>query len=155
MEKGLVTEILGNVDDLQDKVKGFDRLFLTSEERSSPHLLGKTEGGRNIRISLPRGTELNDGDVIGLDEDIAVIVAAADEDLFVISPNSPIEGGIAGYQLGNLHRPVRFAENNKILTPFDPIVSDVLDQLRIPYKRLKLPFIGKRYGAHKAHHHHD
>ena len=155
MTKHVITEILGNADDFKDKVRGFDRLLVTSDERSSPHLLRETEGGRTVRISLPRGTELNDGDVIELDGDIAVIVAAADEDLFVISPNSPIEGGIAGYQLGNLHRPVRFTENKNILTPFDPTVRDILDHVRIRYKRLMLPFVGKRYGSHKAHNHHD
>lgn len=149
--RDVVTEVLGKVSDFEGKVKGFDRLPLTSEERSNPHMVGHTEGGRTIKISLKRGVELYDGDVISVDENIAVVIAAAEEDLFVLSPRDPLEWGIAGYQLGNLHRPVRFT-HEAMLTPADVTVGNVLDRLNISYTRGMTPFAGKRYGSH---HHHD
>ena len=152
-KEDVVTEVLGTMDGFKEKVKGFDRLLLTSEERSSPHLVGHTEGGRTMRLSLPRGTELNDGDVIAVEGDVAIVVAATPEELFVVSPRDAVEWGVAGYQLGNLHKPVRFTHDT-ILTPADAAIADVLNGLKIPYDRRMTPFVGKRYGAYVGHHHH-
>ncbi len=152
--EGVVTEVLGTEDDFKERVKGFDRLLLTSEERSSPHMVGHTEGGRAMRLSLPRGTELNDGDVLALDGDVAIVVTAAPEDLFVVTPKDALEWGVIGYQLGNLHRPVRFTKDT-MLTPADPMVADVLNRLKIPYAKRLTPFVGRRYGSHTGHHEHN
>jgi urease accessory protein UreE len=150
--EGVVAGVLGKVGDFEERVKGFDRLLLTLEERSNPHMVGHTEGGRTIRLSLERGTELIDGDVIAVDGDVAIVVAAAPEDIFVVSPRDAVEWGVAGYQLGNLHKQVRFTHDT-MLTPADAAVAGILDRLEIPYDRGMTPFVGKRYGSH--HHHHD
>lgn len=152
--EGMVTEVLGTEDDFKERVKGFDRLLLTSEERSSPHMVGYTEGGRTVRLSLPRGTELNDGDVLTLDGDVAIVVTAAQEDLFVVTPKDALEWGVIGYQLGNLHRPVRFTKDT-MLTPADPMVADMFSRLKIPYDKRLTPFVGRRYGSHTGHHVHS
>ncbi len=151
-EEGVVVEVLGKADDFKENVKGFDRLLLTAEERSSPHMVRQTEGGRNMRLSIPRGIELMDGDVIAVDGEIAIVIAAAPEDLFVVSPRDALEWGVTGYLLGNLHSPVRF-NHDSLLTPADSGVAGVLDRLKVPYVQRVTPFTGKRYGAH--HHHHD
>ena len=54
----VITEVLGTLADFQAQIESTDSLVLTSEERLSPHMLGHTTGGRSIRISLPRSTEL-------------------------------------------------------------------------------------------------
>ena len=151
---GIVTGVLGTIGDFKERVMASDQLLLTSEERSSPHMVGHTEGGRTVRLSLPRGTELNDGDVLALDGDVAIVVTAAPEDLFVVTPRDALEWGVIGYQLGNLHKPVRFT-NDMMLTPADPMVADLLNRLKIPYDRRMTPFVGRRYGSHTDHHHHD
>ena len=150
----IVTRVLGTIGDFKEKVTASDQLLLTSEERSSPHLVRHTEDGRTVRISLPRGTELNDGDVLTLDGDIAIVVTAAPEDLFVVTPRDTLEWALVGYQLGNLHKPVRFT-NDRILTSADPVVADVLNRLKIHYDRRMTPFVGKRYGSHVSHHTHS
>ena len=150
----VITGVLGTITKYKDRVRAQDPLLLNSEERASPHMLGHTEGGRDIRISMPRGTELNDGDVLALDCDVAIVVQAAPEELFVVSPGDAFTWGVAGYQLGNLHRPVRFT-GNSMLTPADPMVADMLDRLGIAFERKKMPFVGKRYGSHTGSHHHE
>lgn len=150
----IVTEVLGTIGDFKEKVTASDQLLLTSEERSSPHMVGHTEGGRTMRLSLPRGTELNDGDVLALDGDVAIVVTAAPEDLFVVTPKDALEWGVIGYQLGNLHRPVRFTKDT-MLTPADPMVADMLNRLKIPYDKRLTPFVGRRYGSHTGHHEHN
>jgi urease accessory protein len=150
----VITGVMGTIADFVDRIRSQDPLLLTSEQRASPHMLGHTEGGRDLRISMPRGTELNDGDVLALDGDTAIVVQAAPEALFIVSPGDAFTWGVAGYQLGNLHRPVRFTEG-AMLTPADPMVAGMLERLGIAYARKTMPFVGKRYGSHTGGHHHE
>lgn len=150
----MITAKLGSVEELKDRFQREDPLLLSSEERASPHMLGTTVGGRRVRISLPRKSELNDGDVLAMDGDIAIVVRASPERLFIIHPKDAIEGAIAGFQLGNLHRAARFTDD-AILTPADPMLADVLARLDIPYEESTAPFVGRRYGSFTGHGHHD
>jgi urease accessory protein len=149
----LVTAILGPLAELGGKVKQTDALVLTAEERSSPHFARTTEQGRTVRLSLPRGAELNDGDVLAIDDGTAIVVRAAPEDLLSVTPRgAPIDWAIVGYQLGNLHRPVRFLED-RLLTPVDAMAEELLKRLGVAYARVRAPFIGRRYGSMTGHHH--
>ena len=150
----IVTAVLGTVETLRERIESEDAFLLNSEERASAHLAGHSEGGRSVRISLPRGTEINDGDVLALDGTTAVVARAAPEALYVVRPDEAYDWGVAGYQLGNLHRPVRFSDEG-MLTPADPMVADLLARLGIAYEERTMPFVGRRYGAHGAHHRHD
>ena len=151
----VVTAVLGTVETLRGRFENEDPVLLSSEERASAHLVGRSEGGRYVRISLPRGTEINDGDVLALEGATAVVARAAPEALYVVNPDDAYTWGVAGYQLGNLHRPVRFTDDG-MLTPADPMVADLLARLGIAYEERTMPFVGRRYGAHGAHHrHHD
>ena len=149
----VVTEILGRLDDAKRPYKEIDEIFLSSEQRSSPHMVCYSSGGRTVKVSLARGTELNEGDILGNDDGIAIVVSCAREDLFVITPRgAPVDWSAIGYQLGNLHRPVRFAED-ALLTPKDAMVADLLDRMGVCYSEEKRSFIGKRYGSFTGHHH--
>ncbi len=142
--RDVVTMVLGTLVDFQDQVMAIDRLLLTLLERTSPHMVGHTEGGRTVRISLPRGTELHERDVLAVDGNVAIVVAAATENLIVITPRDALEWGIVGYQVGNLHRQVRFTDE-AVLTPADSEVAKLLDRLGIPHDRVMAPFVGKQY----------
>jgi urease accessory protein len=157
----VVTQILGTAEALTGRFEHEDSLLLSSDERASPHFVGRTAGGRSLRISLPRQSELNEGDVLALDGDVAIIVRAAPEQLFIIRPDDALHWGVAGFQLGNLHRPVRFTDE-AMLTPADPMVAEVLTRLRIRYEQRTMAFVGRRYGSftghghgHGPHHEHD
>ena len=149
----IVERIIGHIDTLSPRPAKIDRVMLNSEERASAHMVAHSEAGRSIRLSLSRGTELNDGDVLAIEGDTALVVAAAPEDLFIVRPKDAYEAGVAGYQLGNLHRPVRFAEA-AMLTPADPMVADLLKRLGVAFEARRAPFVGQRYGAYAGHHHH-
>jgi len=150
----VVTGVLGTIAEFEERVQEQDPLLLNSDERASPHMHGHTKGGRDLRISMPRGTELNDGDVLAVDGDVAIVVQAAPEALFVVSPIDAYTWGVAGYQLGNLHRPVRFT-GDAMLTPEDAMVADMFERLGISFERKTMPFVGKRYGSHTGGHHHE
>lgn len=150
----VVTAVLGTVETLRDRITAEDPLLLTSEERASAHMAGRSRSGRRVRLSLPRGSELNDGDVLALDGGTALVVRAAPEALYLVSPGDARGWGVAGYQLGNLHRPVRFTDEG-MLTPVDPMVAALLGRLGIAFEARTMPFVGRRYGAHGAPHRHD
>lgn len=152
----IITSILGTVAELADGITGGeDPVLLTSEERASAHGSLTTRGGRTVRVSLPRGSELNDGDVLAIEDGTAVVVRAADEALFVVKPETARMWGVAGFHLGNLHRPVRFRDD-AMLTPAELKVADVLRDAGIPFEAVEAPFVGMRYGSYSGHDHdHD
>ena len=150
----IVERIVGQLDTLRPRPAKIERVPLSSEERASAHMVAYSDAGRAVRISLPRGTELNDGDVLAVEGDTALVVAAAEEDLYFVRPQDAYQAAVAGYQLGNLHRPVRFTRD-ALLTPADPMVADLLGRLGIGYEKRRAPFVGARYGAYAAHHAHS
>ncbi|MDM8167672.1 urease accessory protein UreE [Roseovarius sp.] len=129
-----------------------DPVFLTSEQRSSPHGVLRTAGGRTLRISLPRGSELADGDVLARDGETIVVVRAAAEALFRVAPDDALMWGVAGFHLGNHHRPVRFTDT-AMLTPADAKVADVLRDAGLPFAAIEAPFVGRRFGSYAGHDH--
>lgn len=148
----VITSVIGTASEMEAAGMGEDALFLTSEERASAHMSALTEGGLTVKISLPRGTELNDGDVLAVEDDVMIVVRATRERLFVVAPHSALEWGIAAFHLGNLHRPVRFRKD-AMLTPADPRVADVLSGLGIAFETQDAPFVGMRYGSYSDHGH--
>jgi urease accessory protein len=149
----IVTAVIGTLGGIDPKY-GIDPLLLTSEERASAHFVAQTAAGRTVRVSLPRGTELQDGDVLTLEGDWAVVVKAAEEDLLFVRPGADaVAWWAACYQLGNLHRPVRFLAEG-ILTPSDPMAIQNMADLGVPFEKVRRPFIGRRFGAaHGLDHH--
>lgn len=144
--------VLGNIAELDQRVETVDELELTAEERERAHLRVRSRGNRELIISLPRGEELLDGDVVYIDGGVAVVVVAAPEDVLEASPRTKKEAALAAYQLGNLHRPARFLEDS-ILTPYDHASEEVLRALGVPTRRDTRAFVGDRSSAF-AHHHH-
>jgi urease accessory protein len=149
----VVEAVLGNLTELGLPVEAVDELELTAEERERAHLRARSRGNRELIISLPRGEELHDGDVVYIEGGVAVVVAAAPEDVLEVSPRTTREWALAAYQLGNLHRPARFLPD-AILTPYDRSSAEMLRALGVATHRLKRGFAGERCRA-LAHHHHD
>jgi urease accessory protein len=148
----VITAIVGRLDDLAAS-RRIDPLELTSEERANTHFVAETASGRQLRVSLPRGTELQDGDVLALDAETAVVVKAAAEDLLLLTPgDDPVSWWAACYQLGNLHRPARFRADG-IVTLYDPMALQIVRGLGVAIERIHEPFVGRRFGAAGAHHH--
>ncbi len=147
----VVAAVLGKVDQLDRLVEAVDELELTAAERERAHLRARSRGNRELIISLPRGEELHDGDVVIVEDGVAVVVVAAPEDLLEVNPRTTREWALAAYQLGNLHRPVRFLED-AMLTPYDRSSAEALRSLGVAMRRAKCGFAGERCRA-LVHHH--
>lgn len=149
----VITKVLGKVAEYQDTALQVDPIVLMSEERLNSHIRKTTKGGCDVRISLPRGSELFEDDVLAFNANVAIVVEAALEDIIIISPTTSLTWGIASFHLGNLHRTVRFTEAS-ILTHTDPMVEDLFDRLHIKYHRCLAPFTGKNITSQGGDHHH-
>jgi len=150
----VIATILGTLADLQNQYSETDFVVLTAEERLSPHGVLHSVGGRTLRVSLPRGTELLDGDVLAIADGVAIAVQAAPEQVLVITPGDALTWGIVGFQLGNLHRPVRFTQT-ALLTPADAMIAEMLERLAVPYEQRLTPFVGKQYMFQSSSHEHS
>ena len=150
----VVAEVLGNLSDFDHGVEAVDELELTADDRERAHRRVRSKGNRELIISLPRGAELHDGDVVYVDNGVAVVVVAAPEDVLEVSPRTTREWALAAYQLGNLHRPARFLAD-AILTPYDRSTQEVLGGLSLRARRVTRGLVGERYGAvaHQQHSH--
>jgi urease accessory protein len=146
----VVEAVLGNLTELDRQVEAVDELELTTEERERAHLRARSRSNRELIISLPRGAELHDGDVVYIEDGVAVVVVAAPEDVLEVSPRTPREWALAAYQLGNLHRPARFLPD-AILTPYDRPAAETLRALGVATRRTRRGFVGERCRALTHH----
>ena len=148
----VVAAVLGKFAQLTPQAEAVDEVELTAAERERAHLRVRSRGKRELIVSLPRGEELQDGDVIQVDNGVAVVVVAAPEDVLEASPRTTREWALAAYQLGNLHRPARFL-GDLILTPYDRATAEVLRGLGVATRRATRGFVGERCRAFTDHQH--
>jgi urease accessory protein len=123
----VVASVLVNITELET----VDQLELTADERERAHLRARSTGNREIIISLPRGEELHDGDVVYVDNGVAFVAVEAPEDLLEARPRTTREWALAAYQLGNLHSPARVPPD-AIVTPYDRSSEEALRALAVP-----------------------
>ena len=150
----MIDKILGTVTELADRIQEIDQVELTADERARGHLRTRSQAGRELLVSLPRGTPIEDGDVLALDAGAAVVVSAAEEDLLEVRPVGEREWGMSAYQLGNLHRPVRF-EPEGILTPYERSSEELLKSLGVSCQRVRRGFVGERPASFVGDHSHS
>ncbi|MCW5623264.1 MAG: urease accessory protein UreE [Burkholderiales bacterium] len=146
----VIEAIVGKLDDLGAQVKSTDPIELTADLRTRPHFRRPSLSGTEIVVSLPRGTMLDEGDVLQITDGVAVVVRAAPEDLLEVRPRTALEWGVTAYQLGNLHRDVRFRDDC-LLSPYEESTEQVLKASGVPYARVLRSFSGARYGAYTGH----
>jgi len=56
-----------------------ERITMDSADLAKHRQRVKTDAGREVGISLPHGSHLHDGDVLHLDDGLAIVVVQADE----------------------------------------------------------------------------
>ena len=95
-----------------------ERIRLESEDLRRHRLRTTTDAGTPCAIALPRESHLEDGSVLLLEEDRAILVAALQERVLRLVARDVAAALELGYFAGNMHWPVRFAgpELNIILS---------------------------------------
>ncbi|HAG81610.1 MAG TPA: urease accessory protein UreE [Cyanobacteria bacterium UBA12227] len=126
-------------------------LSLTAEERTRTRHRFETAEGQGLYLRLPRGTVLNDGDLLQSETgDIVVRIVAKPEPVLTVTSQQPINLLRASYHLGNRHVPLEVAPNYLRLSP-DPVLQTMLENLGVEVKAEVVPF-QPEIGAYGHHH---
>jgi urease accessory protein len=127
-------------------------LHLTAEERTRSRHRFTTEDGIAVCLRLPRGTVLNNGDILTDDDNSSLIrIIAKPEPVYTVVAESPLLLIRAAYHLGNRHVPVEVTPNYLRLSP-DPVLKTMLIQLGLRIDEEVVPF-QPELGAYGNHHH--
>jgi urease accessory protein len=132
---------------LDDGRRKIETITLTSADLAKHRHRAKTDAGREVGISLPHGVTLRDGDVLHLDETLAIVVRQSEEDLLRIRPRTPEEFGLIGYQVGNLHR-AAMIDRDGIAVLYDPAVEALARRHHVPSERVPGKFVPAQNQGH-------
>lgn len=115
-------------------------LSLTAEERTRSRHRFETATGQLIYLQLPRGTILQDGDLLQSEVDGQVVrVIAKAEPVLTIRASTPLELLKAAYHLGNRHVPLEITSTYLRLSP-DPVLQDLLEHRGLHIAEEMQPF---------------
>ena len=125
-----------------------ERIVLASEELAKHRQRAHTDAGREVGIMLPHGASLRDGDLLHLDDELAIVVDQAEEELLRFLPQSPEEFGVIAYQVGNLHR-AAMIDGAGITVLLDPAVEALAERFRFPIERIRGKFRPIQNNGHR------
>lgn len=125
-------------------------LLLTAEERTHSRHIFITEEATPVHLQLPRGTTLNDGDVLASETgSILVKVTAKPEPVLTVTSDA-LSLLRAAYHLGNRHVSLEISTTYLRLTP-DPVLEGMLTQLGLQVVAEVAPFFPQ--GGAYSHQH--
>lgn len=138
-------------------------LSLTAEQRSRSRHRFTTDDGQPVHLQLPRGTVLQDGDVLlaAVDESSAarppmgVKILAKPEPILTVTAITPLDLLRGAYHLGNRHVPLEITSTHLRLAP-DSVLEAMLTQLGLQVIHDIAPFNPEAgaYGSPFPHAHH-
>jgi urease accessory protein len=125
-------------------------LALTAEQRTRSRQSISLADGKSIDLRLPRGTYLNEGDLLQSEQSnyIARIIAQPESVITIYATHS-FDLMRAAYHLGNRHVPVEITSDYLRISP-DPVLQTMLINLGLEIQAEMAPF----YPESGAYHHH-
>jgi urease accessory protein len=135
----------------RDDVTIAHTLWLTAEERTRSRHQFTADDGTPIYLQLPRGTLLQDRDILTVETgEIAIEIAAKPEPVLTVSSNDSIDLLRASYHLGNRHVSLEITPTYLRLSP-DPVLARMLVQLGLEVIAEVAPF--RPQGGAYSHQH--
>jgi urease accessory protein len=126
-------------------------LSLTAEERTRSRYHFITDDNTAVFLQLPRGTTLQDGDLLtAATGEMLVRVVAKPELVLTIASDDPLNLLRAAYHLGNRHVSLEIAPTYLRLSP-DPVLEGMLVHLGLQLITEVAPFCPQ--GGAYSHHH--
>lgn len=115
-------------------------LSLTAEERTRTRHRFVTPDGQSLYLRLPRGTVLQDGDLLQSEAgDVVIQIAAKPEPVLTVTASNAVDLLRASYHLGNRHVPLEVTLGYLRLSP-DPVLQAMLEQLGVEVQEEVVPF---------------
>ncbi|MFR1676700.1 MAG: urease accessory protein UreE [Fusobacterium sp.] len=146
----ILDKILGNIKDMEDIHCHVERIYLESDELLKRVLRVTSDHGHEYGISLPKGSEMRDGDILFNDGHNMVVISVKEDDVIVITPRDINEMGEVVHNLGNKHLPVQI-EDGKIIIQYDYLVEKFLQDLQVNFERKNMKL--KQAFRHVDHSH--
>lgn len=115
-------------------------LSLTAEERTRSRHRFETPDGKELFLRLPRGTVLQEGDLLQSEDGETIIqIAAKPEPVLTVTAQTPVDLLRASYHLGNRHVPLEVTPGYLRLSP-DSVLQAMLEQLGVEVREEVVPF---------------
>lgn len=132
-----------------------DLALLSHDQLQRPHQKAKTEGGRELMISLERGQNLYCGAVLYREEGLIIAVDMPEEKVFEIRPRTTMEWAKAAFNIGNMHQSA-YLYPDCIRIPYDYVLENMVKALGVEYAVTEKKLDGMRPNVSPGHsHHHD
>ena len=132
----ILTQVIGTVRDRRYAAKlqeiehkaGIEYVTLNILDTQRKRLRVKSDRGTDYAIALPRETALEDGSILHLDQERAVIVKLAKQQWLRLRPKHIASALQMGYNAGNHHWRVKF-DGVDILIALEGPRSDYIERL--------------------------
>lgn len=138
----IVTELRGNVRDLDASTKVADRVVFDNESRVKRIQRITTEGGTELGLKLDKSVrELEDGDILAETDQGVIVASMAPLDVLVIQPASIEEALKVAHSLGNRHLQAQFFGTDSefkaevMVVRYDHTVEHHLNHVGVNYHR--------------------
>ncbi|NEO26916.1 MAG: urease accessory protein UreE [Kamptonema sp. SIO4C4] len=129
------------------------QLPLTAEERTrSRHRFETAEGGVFV-LALPRGTVVQDGELLRSQSGEIVQIIAKPEPVLTVTSAQPLTLLKAAYHLGNRHIPLEITPTYLRLSP-DRVLQQMLENLGLTIQSEIAPFHPEIGAYGQSHHSH-
>ena len=125
-------------------------LFLTAEKRTRTRHRFEMPDGQPLYLRLPRGTVLQDGDLLLSEtEDVVVRIEAQPEPVMTVKGKSYLDLLRAAYHLGNRHVPLEITTDYLRLN-IDSVLHSMLLKMGLDVQEEVVPF-HPEVGAYNHH----
>ena len=95
-------------------------------EAAKSRMKKKTRGGLEVLVEKAHRSALEDGDVLYLSEELAILLKIKPCDCVVLRPQSLQEAGIICFEIGNKHVPIFITEENEVCVAYDAPLYQLL-----------------------------
>ncbi len=128
----LCEQILGNIGTLHPD--GLDTVDFAWNELARRAFRKRSAGGIEIKILLPLGVSVRDGDVLAeRDGKPAIVARVLPCEVIVVKPPTPTALAELALEVGNLHAPAEVTPDGQLLILPDGPVEAVLKRMGIAY----------------------
>lgn len=108
-----------------------------------------TNQGTELLLMLPRGTILQEGDLLYQDPNCLIRVQASPERVVVIPAYTLEQHCRIAHHLGNWHRPMQLLEDGTVIAQADQPLEHWLIQMEISFQVLEHPFTPNLLTGHR------
>lgn len=122
---------------------------LTAADRRRVRRRLRAPDGAELLLAYPTGTVLTTGRVLEERGGVSYVVAAAPEEVAVITPRTLGEAARVAHAIGNLHRDL-VEDGPVFLALWDAPLELLLTRLGVPFTRETRPFLGRPSWEHEG-----